>query len=511
MTTKSGSFASAQTWDFTHKIIDSNPLATTRVNDIHVGDINKDGLLDVFLTGRGGSGNEAAWYRNPGGDLLETWTRYTIYPAQMKYGQIGDLDSDGDLDLVAGDPSNGVYWYENTGNYGVDWPRYSFGISGVHDLYHLADIDKDGRPDLVYKTKGQMGWACSSTPKSSWSIKAIWSGTTRTGGEVADIDRDGDVDIVYGNAWFENPLPASNPRTASWSMHMIDSSWPTEAQAAVADLDKDGKLDIVLTDEEQGSAGVAWYSASNPKGSWTKHKIKSGLTGVHSLKVADFNQDGKPDVFAAEMHHTTNKRVAIYEQVSSYTWIEHIIATTGSHHAKVADLDNDGDPDIVGKNYEDGNGETKVPRLWRNNYNSILRMDSWNCAKVIDSCARNQAFFIYGEDVNGDAKPNIITRKYWYQNPGSIDASWMRRAIGGDLKNMAIVGDVDLDGDAEGKREDTDNALRTTVNGERTRYRCSHVNINELRLAGNEKLVPIWPIDAFRVIKCVNGENDIVS
>lgn len=443
----------AAQWSFEHVIVDENPPATYRMNDIQIGDIDGDGLPDVWTSGRGAGTNayQMVWYKNP------TWTRYEIAKGDYKYGNLGDFDGDGDLDVVAGqDNDSRVYWFENTGNpEQKDWPRYYLGVDDKPDLLHVGDIDGDGRLDVVYTYKDEVGWAKNpQNPQNSWPTYTIWSGGRRTGGTLADIDQDGDFDILYGNAWFENPLPGGDPtQGGQWIMRVIDSGWPTEARGAVGDLNGDGKPDVVLSGEES-SAGVVWYTAPADleTGTWIRQEVvSSGYEGVHSLALADFDQDGDLDIFAAEMHHGDDPdKVAVFESVGigSNTWVEHVLATFGSHMAKIGDLDGNGYPDIVGKNYEAGATPLRVD-MWINNVaNSALPVDQWQ-RHVVDSNRPWRAVFVDGGDVNGDGLPDIVTGGWWYQNPGSPDGVWTRHATGGVLYNMAVVHDLDGDGDLD--------------------------------------------------------------
>ena len=445
--------ACAARWSFEHVVIDESPLATYRINDIQIGDINGDNLPDIWTSGRGGGGDayQMVWYKNP------DWTRYEVAKGDYKYGNLGDLDGDGDLDVVAGqDNDSMVYWFENTGNPEQrDWAKYYLGVGGKPDLFHVEDVDEDGRLDVVYTYKNKLEWAKNPlNPKNTWPTYTIWSGGTRTGGALADIDQDGDLDVLYGNAWFENPLPGGDPTQGSqWSMQIIDPNWPTEARGAVADLNGDGRPDVVLSSEES-SEGVAWYiaPANLETGTWTRQEVvSSGYEGVHSLALADFDQDGDLDIFVAEMHTGTDPdKVTVFENVdiTSNTWVEHTFATFGSHNAKIGDLDRDGYPEIVGKNFEAGAIPLQVD-MWENQVaDSALSVNQWQ-RHVIDSDRPWRAVFVDGGDVNGDGLPDIVTGGWWYQNPGSPGGKWTRHTIGGELYNMAVVHDLDRDGDLD--------------------------------------------------------------
>ncbi|MGH7414244.1 MAG: FG-GAP repeat domain-containing protein [Candidatus Rokuibacteriota bacterium] len=439
----SGIEGSAPVAGFQHGTIDAKPPAVYRINDIAIGDIDRDGRPDVWTSGRGGGAGayQMVWYKNP------SWTRYEIAPGDFKYGALADLDGDGDLDVVVG-----RYWFENQGTpTRRDWPRHSLGHDLEPDLLLVADIDHDGRLDVVFSTKEELYWLRRpDDPKRPWKLHRVYRESgRRTGGAVADIDGDGDLDILWGNAWFERP---SDPTVVPWPKHVIDGDWPAEARGAVADLDGDGRSDVVLSDEE-GPRGIAWYRApeNSRGGRWVKHVVAKGYTGVHSLQIADLTGDGKSDIFAAEMHTKGGRRVTVFDSVDirSNTWTERVIARTGSHNAKVADLDGDGYPDVVGKNFEEGAGTPLRVDVWWNKLGcGPLSADRWK-KHVVDDSRPWRAVFVDGGDLDGDGLPDIVSGGFWYRNPGPPGGTWKRHAIGGELHNMAVVHDLDGDRDLD--------------------------------------------------------------
>lgn len=429
-------------WVFEHEIADTEPAAAVRMNDIQIGDIDGDGRPDIWASGRGGGpeANQMVWYRNP------DWQRFYIAPGDYKYGNLGDMDGDGDLDIVVSRS-----WLENDGSPAEGpWPEHDLGYDFEPDLVHLGDVNRDGRMDIVVVTKNEFRWLPGpENPGDPWTLIEVYADPSRrTGGALADMDGDGDPDLLWGNAWFENPGDGIPP----WTMHSIDSQWPAEARGAVGDVDLDGRPDVVLSGEES-SHGVAWYSSppDPAEGQWSKNIITdSGYQGVHSLALADFDGDGDLDVFAAEMHKGKDPdKIAVFENadIESNVWIEHVIDDCGSHNAKVGDLDGDGRPDIVGKNYEAGAIPLRVD-IWWNRVSPTLRVTLWR-KHVIDHARDWEAMFIQGGDVNGDGRTDIIAGGWWYENPGSVRDTWLRHVIGGSLNNMGIVHDLDGDGDLD--------------------------------------------------------------
>lgn len=138
-------------WQFDHHIADPNPLAKARINDLQIGDLNGDHIPDIWTSGRtanysGAELYQMVWYEGP------DWKRHEIAKGDYKYGTLIDVDRDGDLDVVASQ-----YWFENTGSLDqINWPKFELGYTFEPDLVHAAEIDADGRQDLVLTTKKEL-------------------------------------------------------------------------------------------------------------------------------------------------------------------------------------------------------------------------------------------------------------------------------------------------------------------------------------------------------------------
>lgn len=264
----------------------------------------------------------------------------------------------------------------------------------------IVDVTGDGHPDLwwsVYafqnsksdkaryekqKDLYQMAWYKGPDFKQMFRMH---KGFTH-GGNWRDMNGDGRPDLVTGLAihsrelvWLENP--GRPEQTRAWPVHPIhkgdiDPDFAYDAQSVVVDLDKDGRTDVILASEE-GFDGVAWYSWDTSQKKWIKHQVApaKSYSGLHSLRVADFDRDGDLDIFTAEMHtsgyikQVPPHKVAVWENVDieKNQWKEHVVAETGSHNARVGDINGDGYPDIIGSNWNNRIKEYPLrPDAWIN-------------------------------------------------------------------------------------------------------------------------------------------------
>jgi dienelactone hydrolase len=197
------------------------------------GDINGDGRRD--LVGPNG------WLEAPVDRRRERWIWHPDFSLDRDCGLpifVHDVDADGDADLIWGRGHRiGLYWMEQqvATDGTVVWQRHAIDTSWSqpHSLL-LADIDRDGRVDLV-AGKRYMGHD-GKDPGEYDPLVAYWysfdqgsrtwkRGTISPGGpagfgldpKAVDLDMDGDIDIIApgrnGLFWFENLLVSSSTPT----------------------------------------------------------------------------------------------------------------------------------------------------------------------------------------------------------------------------------------------------------------------------------------------------------
>lgn len=185
-------------------------LGETRTID--VGDFNRDGKPDLLGTAR--IGNLVVWYENSG-DPVNGWKKHVIDAETINptHGHPVDMDGDGDLDVVMtyglasvvgnnSPDSHQVAWYENIDGLGEKWKKHVIAPSFPQGFEAVAgDLDKDGDLDIVatgWSSSGSIAWfENNGDPRGKWKmhvIKPLWPMANTV--VIADLDNDGRLDIV---------------------------------------------------------------------------------------------------------------------------------------------------------------------------------------------------------------------------------------------------------------------------------------------------------------------------
>lgn len=313
-------------------------------------------------------------------------------PERLERHMIGDVDGDGDLDVVIVKNLRGhLLWFENSGKPtdGKLWRRHviTTKLPGAYDVA-LADFDKDGDLDVAASSwvlGNQFAWfENDGTPaQGDWKKHMIEQDVAETRTmRAADFDGDGDTDLL-GTArqagavvWYENRRSAGN---VSWKKHFIDDKSVFPAHGNPADMDGDGDLDVVMAlgfyfrpgskDPKASQARednqIVWYennaSANAP---WKKHIIGAKFDDAFEAVAGDLDGDGDIDVAATSWRNPG--RVAWFENLGDPkgSWKRHLLKENwrSANQVIIADLNGDGRLDIAAC-AEHGSYEL---RWWRN-------------------------------------------------------------------------------------------------------------------------------------------------
>ena len=352
---------------YRHVIVDNdNPL---HPHCKGVGDLDGDGHPDLLAASAAGGG--LFWYRYP------DWTKHRIAEGTFTTDiAVADIDGDGHQDIII--PSDkGLMWYRNPRVHGDDpaagpWEAINISPAGeqMHDI-QIGDLDGDGQLEIVTRRQSEFGIMLGNTIH-------IWKRDTFTawqhriltcphgeGLELADIDGDGRPDIVIGGRWYRNP---GDILSGEWTEQLyvdpayFDEHW-TRGNVAVraGDMNGDGRLEIVLSPAE-GKGHFSWFERT--AASWREHVIEPNMDHAHGLALADMDGDGRLDIVIAKMHQASApQEVAIYHNLGrGQSWEKQVVSTQGSHNIRLVNFG--GHIGIFGANWHDNSPTHGACELW---------------------------------------------------------------------------------------------------------------------------------------------------
>ena len=351
----------------------------------HYGDFNHDGQMDICAG--------PFWYAGP--DFKQRH-KYTSLPEKPYDGEKGysdyflsycyDFDGDDWMDiLVYFWPGKETAWFRNPQNRAIPWEKHVLFDVTDGESPGLADMNGDGKPEIIAFTGGQLGfaeidWKNPTAKARYWPISppdAKKYFRYYHGYGSGDINGDGRPDIVDKEGWWEQP--ADYRKGESWKQHQF--SFTTEngrggAQMLLYDVSGDGRNDVITSWDAHGY-GLVWYEQTGDKDAitFTPHVLVNTkesdnpygvkFTQIHALVPADINGDGLTDFVTGKRfwaHGPTKdaepgEPAVLYwfelkREGSQATFVPHLIDDNSGVGTQITagDLNGDGRIDVLSSN-----------------------------------------------------------------------------------------------------------------------------------------------------------------
>lgn len=347
-------------------------------------------------------------------------------PDPLEYSNqltIGDLDNDGDLDLV----------WANGGNYTAPGPNQLARIfinngagvfsdesiargaaSGLFRGVELGDIDGDGDLDIIHAADFNRqpvllvnNGAGFFTDVTAAQLPAITLGSTR--GQFADIDNDGDLDLYLTNGGANRFGSGQGKLYLNDGAGFFTDGTATNLSAGLiaepmdalfGDIDGDFDLDLCV-----GSTGTLQSRLYRNDGAGVLTAIAGGINdrNCYSYDFGDADGDGDLDLLGANANSSGNNSelllinngAGVFGDGSGLLMPNPAVDDNDS---KFFDFDNDGDLDLIVARL----GGT-AERIYRNNGGSFAQADGMITA-ISDS-----SLDIMAADLDNDGDLDIVT------------------------------------------------------------------------------------------------------
>ncbi len=287
-------------------------------------------------------------------------------------------------------------------------PTFTSGLNA--GVMVCGDVDNDGNPDIV-----TAGGASTSSPIVSVFLNdgkgnfrqgptVPYTGNFATSLKLVDMDGDGKLDLVFlvqgSLLFFKN-----GGGGAFAAPVVLAASAPDNTSLVIADFNEDGKPDIAYAAKNSSTGQDEMHLLINQGGGSFQDEVATGITGEAGyFAVGDFNRDGHADLVVEEAAPFVSLPVVVAQVFfgqGNGTFMAGPATTMEANAFQtfqlvVGDFDHDGNPDIAGENGDTEPGHVVI--LWGDGTGNFTRQE----------VNGPQGFSLTTADVNGDGIPDIL-------------------------------------------------------------------------------------------------------
>jgi len=426
---------------FSHKEIERN---LGRLCAVYTGDLDGDGDQDIVV------GDEVdykiVWYEKINSEPDMCYVSHQIFDHMYDSDIcIADMNNDGHLDVVACCYYHSITILWNNGATGPSFSDQTINNSWCSMYYFdICDLDRDGDMDIVGGDEYRILWYRNNggTSPSFTPIDIVYTGSGIRSIETADINGNNAPDILFTSSSTSKVecLYSNGSSNPSFSRVTLYSGLLSAMSAKSGDLDSDGDIDVAAVSDRDDTYEVIWLESNgaNPP-TFTKHTISTGINANEDLQIADMDLDGDPDLVCGGEYY-----LYWYENdgFSDPTFLSHPIESIfywnlNRVSIRVSDLDNDGDMEIAA--VSDSN--LFLYESWRNAPTHTLSSDFTGSYKM------------FSGDLNGDGDVDLIghgyqtSSFYWFENQGGYSPVTTKHTVSSSVVTIQNMHVSDINGD----------------------------------------------------------------
>jgi hypothetical protein len=275
----------------------------------------------------------------------------TYFPSGLNTNGLatGDLNGDGNVDLVAANEGSGTVTVRFGDGAGAFPSSLQLAVTTPSSVA-IADLNGDGHLDLVTTIRSNnrvavrlgIGGGAFGPP-----VQTI-VGSGPSGLAMGDFNGDGSIDLVTSNGGTNSIsfLPGNGSGSFPTATNFSISRGSGAFGIIAADFNGDGKQDVATANRSTFNISVLF---GNGAGSFAPAVIYATGTLPNSIAAGDFNGDGKPDLVTANFG-SNSLTVRINDGLGAFPTSVTLSLGVQPLYAATGDLDDDGNTDIVATN-----------------------------------------------------------------------------------------------------------------------------------------------------------------
>ena len=275
-----------------------------RISSLVVADLNGDGRPDIAYYGEP---KELVVQYNQGTNGWSTPKRWNIEDGQLSPNALGsgDLNGDGRTDLVLL-AENHVYFLPQKEDHSLGEPE-KIPFSGLVKSVQIVDIDGDGLNDLLlvnwedrnpfrFRLQKQGGELGPETYFPLPAIRSYWADNLEANRKTQIITIAQNSGRAQISEFVRKPAESLSGCFVKGQFQLLPLNKTDKARRGLlwADVNGDGLPDLLVAEPESGQISLFLQQQD---GSLAAPKIFPTLAGVSDLAVADWDGNGKPEIF----------------------------------------------------------------------------------------------------------------------------------------------------------------------------------------------------------------------